>query len=107
MWEAQQSQNYIVSIADVLGVMIWCKYFMEAQGYTIDNASLTHYRYVYRLGIAMVSTYISLLLLLLAFLLVASLVIPLVDYHRELLHCKEYLACPPDMGVQVICIHIN
>ena len=27
----------LVSIVDVLGVMIWCKYFMEAQGYAIDN----------------------------------------------------------------------
>ena len=27
----------LVSIADVLGMMMWCKYFMEAQGYTIDT----------------------------------------------------------------------
>ena len=27
----------LVSIADVLGMMIWCKYFMEAQGYAIEN----------------------------------------------------------------------
>ena len=27
----------LVSIADVLGMMMWCKYFMEAQGYTIEN----------------------------------------------------------------------
>ena len=27
----------LVSIADVLGVMMWCKYFMESQGYTIDT----------------------------------------------------------------------
>ena len=27
----------LVSIADVLGMMMWCKYFTEAQGYTIDN----------------------------------------------------------------------
>ena len=26
-----------MSIADVLGMMMWCKYFMEAQGYTIEN----------------------------------------------------------------------
>ena len=25
------------SIADFLGMMMWCKYFMEAQGYTIEN----------------------------------------------------------------------
>ena len=31
------TESELVSIADVLGVMIWCKYFMEAQGYTIDN----------------------------------------------------------------------
>merc|ERR1712194_89216 len=27
----------MVSIADVLGMMMWYKYFMEAQGYTIEN----------------------------------------------------------------------
>ena len=27
----------LVLIADVLEIMIWCKYFMEAQGYTIEN----------------------------------------------------------------------
>ena len=27
----------LVSIADVLGMMIWCNYFMEAQGYAIEN----------------------------------------------------------------------
>ena len=27
----------LVSIADVLGMMMWRKYFMEAQGYTIEN----------------------------------------------------------------------
>ena len=27
----------LVSISDVLGMMIWCKYFMEAQRYTIEN----------------------------------------------------------------------
>ena len=26
----------LVSIADVLGMMMWCKYFTKAQGYTID-----------------------------------------------------------------------
>ena len=27
----------LVSIADVLGLMMWCKYFMEAQGYSIET----------------------------------------------------------------------
>ena len=27
----------LVSIADVLGMVMWYKYFMEAQGYTIEN----------------------------------------------------------------------
>ena len=27
----------LVGIADALGLMIWTKYFMEAQGYTIDS----------------------------------------------------------------------
>ena len=31
------TESELVSIADVLGVMMWCKYFIEAQGYTIDN----------------------------------------------------------------------
>ena len=31
------TESELVSIADVLGVMMWCKYFMEAQDYTIDN----------------------------------------------------------------------
>ena len=31
------TESELVSIADVLGVMIWCKSFMEAQGCTIDN----------------------------------------------------------------------
>ena len=31
------TESELVSIAEVLGVMMWCKYFMEAQGYTIDN----------------------------------------------------------------------
>ena len=26
----------LVSIVDVLGMLLWCKYFMEAQGYTIE-----------------------------------------------------------------------
>ena len=30
-------ESGLVSITDVLGVMIWCKYFMETQDYTIDN----------------------------------------------------------------------
>ena len=31
------TESELVSIADVLGMMMWCKYFMEAQGYTIDS----------------------------------------------------------------------
>ena len=31
------SEAELVIIADVLGMMMWCKYFTEAQGYTIDN----------------------------------------------------------------------
>ena len=31
------SSTELVSIADVLGVTMWRKYFMESQGYTIDN----------------------------------------------------------------------
>ena len=31
------TESELVSIADVLSVMIWCKYFMGAQGYTLDN----------------------------------------------------------------------
>ena len=27
----------LVSIIDVFGMMMWCKYFMEAQGYTIEH----------------------------------------------------------------------
>ena len=27
----------LVSIADVLGMMMWCKYFMESQGYTVES----------------------------------------------------------------------
>ena len=30
-------ESELVNIDNVLGVMMWCKYFMEAQGYTIDN----------------------------------------------------------------------
>ena len=34
------TESDLVSIADVLGVVIWHKYFMEAQGYTSDNSLL-------------------------------------------------------------------
>ena len=33
----------LVSISDVLGMMMWCKYFMENQGYTIENNILYQY----------------------------------------------------------------
>ena len=32
-----ESELVSIAIADILGVMIWCRCFMEAQGYTIDN----------------------------------------------------------------------
>ena len=31
------TESELVSIADVLGAMMWCKYFMGAQGYTINS----------------------------------------------------------------------
>ena len=31
------TDSELVSIADVLGMMMWCKYFMEAQSYAIAN----------------------------------------------------------------------
>ena len=34
------TESELVSIADVLGMMMWCKYFMEAQGYTTKNNTL-------------------------------------------------------------------
>ena len=30
----------LVSIADVLGMILWCKYFIEAQGYTTESTVL-------------------------------------------------------------------
>ena len=33
-------ESELVSIADILGVMMCCKHFIEAQGYTIDNNHL-------------------------------------------------------------------
>ena len=34
---ASSTESKLVSIADVLGMILWCKYFMEAQGYTIES----------------------------------------------------------------------
>ena len=34
------TESELVSIADVLGMILWCKYFMEAQGYTIESNML-------------------------------------------------------------------
>ena len=34
------TESEMVSIADVLRVMMWCKYFMKAQNYTMDNTLL-------------------------------------------------------------------
>ena len=31
------TESELVSIADVLGMLMWCKYFMEAQGYTVES----------------------------------------------------------------------
>ena len=31
------TESKLVSIADVLGIILWCKYFVEAQGYTIES----------------------------------------------------------------------
>ena len=34
---ASSTESELVSIADVLGMIMWCKYFMRAQCYTIEN----------------------------------------------------------------------
>ena len=34
---ASSTELELVSIADVLGMILWCKYSMEAQGYTIES----------------------------------------------------------------------
>ena len=34
---ASSTESELVSMADFLGMIMWCKYFMEAQGYTIEN----------------------------------------------------------------------
>ena len=34
---ASSTESKLVSIADVLGMIMWCKYFMESQGYTIEK----------------------------------------------------------------------
>ena len=31
------TKSELVSISDVLGMMVWCKYFMGAQGYKVYN----------------------------------------------------------------------
>ena len=36
------TESELISITDVLGAMIWCKCFMEAQGYTVINNSLLY-----------------------------------------------------------------
>ena len=40
---ASSTESELVSIADVLGMIMWCKYFMEAHGYTIENNILYQY----------------------------------------------------------------
>ena len=34
---ASLTESELVSIADVLRMILWCKYFIEAQGYTIES----------------------------------------------------------------------
>ena len=34
---ASSTESELVNIADVLGMIMWCKYFMEAQGHTIEK----------------------------------------------------------------------
>ena len=34
---ARSTESELVSIADVLGMIMWFKYFMEAKGYAIEN----------------------------------------------------------------------
>ena len=34
---SSSAESELVSIADVLGMILWCKYFMETQGYTIES----------------------------------------------------------------------
>ena len=33
----RSTESELVSIADMLGMIMWCKYFMEAQVYTIES----------------------------------------------------------------------
>ena len=37
MLVGSSTEGELVSIDDVLGMILWCKYFVEAQGYTIDT----------------------------------------------------------------------
>ena len=37
---ASSTNSELVSISDVLGMIMWCKYFMESEGYTIENSIL-------------------------------------------------------------------
>ena len=34
---ASSTESELLSIADILSMTFWCKYFMEAQGYTIES----------------------------------------------------------------------
>ena len=34
------TESELVSITNVLGMILWCKYFMEVQGYTIESTLL-------------------------------------------------------------------
>ena len=37
---ASATESELVSISYVLVIIMWCKYFMEAQGYTFENTIL-------------------------------------------------------------------
>ena len=39
---ASSTELELVNIADVLGMILWCNYFMEPQGYTIKNNIFDH-----------------------------------------------------------------
>ena len=39
---ASSIESELVNIADVLGMIMWCKYFMEAQGHTIETTFYTN-----------------------------------------------------------------
>ena len=34
---ASSTEAELIGIADILGMILWCNYFMEAQGHTIEH----------------------------------------------------------------------